>query len=357
MYTRQTITSAWPWLFLGAIALSGCARLNATSEKTGKDSDAASRSFTLPDGDVDGAPGPLDVGPRAPVATPSRADSGFVVDGADVERDGAPSSPSDGGPPPQSDGGLQPQSDGAFPTRPEEDAATPPLADGGSPDGTPPTETDAGSDAPVVAGCIDDVCDFWPPCGCREGLKCAVAPGVGRYCLPAGTDVHGETCEYVDQCAAGYTCAGFADEEAYCLQYCEQPSHCDSLGPGSRCEIWLGEGATATQVCSISCDLASTAPVCPRGTHCDALEIPGSDESYTHCTGTAGTGTAGASCSSDRGRADCAPGHFCGALSFTGEVCIRLCRLPDGFECAASERCNAFGDPIVVGDNSYGYCY
>lgn len=71
---------------------------------------------------------------------------------------------------------------------------------------------------------------------------------------------------------------------------------------------------------------------------------------FTQC-GTAGTGSAGASCV-DGG--DCRPGYFC-ADAGTGNECIRHCTLPGGSECSGTT-CNAWDPPAFVDGVQYGYC-
>ena len=215
------------------------------------------------------------------------------------------------------------------------------------------SEGDAEPDAEAPE-CRDDVCDFWPQCGCPAGEACTPDTGGEPRCSPAGTVGHGRACRYLGDCAAGTLCVSWLPgEPTVCTQYCAADAECAPLGPGAACaqRLVLATGQPL-RLCTIDCDPASTTPACPPGVECTVLQNASTLRFYTSCEGSVGSGTEGDPCD---GFSDCTSGHACGGTA--GEtVCTRRCTVGVGSECTPPAHCDSLDPPVVIGVAEYGIC-
>lgn len=222
---------------------------------------------------------------------------------------------------------------------------------GTSQDGGTTTEPDSGGGST----CGESPCRLVAPqCGCPAGQGCYVGAGGARTCGTSGPEREGQACSGATACEPGNLCVN-AGAGSLCARFCNSDADCTG-GAGSICLLTLDDGSggalPGVKLCTIHCS-PTGASGCPNGAACAIYEEEATPmRAFTSCR-SAGTGTAGATCTSTE---DCAQGYFCANTGGATDECVQFCTYPSGLECT-SGFCNAFEAPgLVVGGVEYGYC-
>jgi hypothetical protein len=230
--------------------------------------------------------------------------------------------------------------------------------DGGSPDVNAGTNDSSANDVStahdsavmdVVSNCQvsppSNVCGVFPQCGCGAMQTCEVNQTTldgSSSCIQAGTSGVGEPCTAtLNQCAAGLTCVW-----GECHPYCGTAGATCS-NPGTNTCVNLTSGTTMANipnflVCHIDCQLQDATSCNGTGEGC-IIFSDGSTDCYA--VGTAST------CSAST---QCKPGDECVYDGVSTYTCVAWCRV--GLNDCTSGTCNAFGTPVMVGSQEYGYC-
>jgi len=185
---------------------------------------------------------------------------------------------------------------------------------------------------------MDGPCNVVLQCGCAAGERCLMGEGDIEMCYATGTDPLDTECPAgTDNCQAQMQCLGTDGVHFYCMQFCYTDDDC----PAERtCDV--GSPWGGYRICGaapVVCDVFTGTP-CPTGQAC-IINPPGG---ATICT-TAGTGTAGADCST----VGCVIGTGC--YSSDGGVtntCLQFC---DGSHTCTTGTCQ-----LRLGHATIGYC-
>ena len=189
-----------------------------------------------------------------------------------------------------------------------------------------------------------------PQCGCAAGEMCTIdGTAAGTHvCVAAGSVPIGGQCTGPD-CAAGSLCVKTNTTISTCMKYCSTDSNCTA--PGGLCIIGLNDGSSGqipgVTLCTENCDPTTNSGCSVAGTSCQlAQESMGQMRYLTRCSG-AGTGTQGASCTTDD---NCAPMYGCFNAGTT--QCLKYCKV-GGTPCPGGATCNSLG---TIGATEYGAC-
>ena len=193
-------------------------------------------------------------------------------------------------------------------------------------------------------------CDLATQIGCGPGETCDLN-GVEIECRVAGTGMETDECEFINECAAGYSCiATFSLGRSSCLKWCDSDDDCQ--GPGGVCDLPINASGIVIPgavTCTPNCDPLSNEG-CPAGWGCKVYLHSDGTRSETLCT-PAGAGLELAPCANE---AECAPGFSCVNDPGTcGQNCL-FGTSPDG--CPGGTTCVGYTTPHVIGGVEYGVC-
>jgi hypothetical protein len=204
-----------------------------------------------------------------------------------------------------------------------------------------------GSDGGLGVVDMGTSCDPVAQTGCGGGQKCYVSAGGSFVCASAGQKQLGQVCTsgVGDDCAPGLHCATDGTPPV-CRQYCNLDSDCKQAPamsggvaePSNVARCIEGLSASATKLCSLSCDpvLANNDTGCATGRVCGFFTTATNPSyEYTDCIITKGNAD-GATCLM---QSDCVAGDTCAQTQGSSPHCRPVCRPSQASDCAAPSQC------------------